>query len=379
MGVESLRVAFVAGTLGQGGAEKQLVYMVRALAESGVDVRVYSLTRGEFYEKELRGIGNAPIWVGRFQNPLLRVVTLANALRGFRPHVVQATHFFVNLHASIAGRLSRALVVGSIRNDLDYEFESTGRWAGLSFRLPPVILANSFAARRGAREKGLPHAEKVHVVTNVIDLEAFDASDSAGQRRTPESGTRVTAVARLVHPKRLDRFLEALAAARKRTAGLEGVIVGEGPERKNLERLAKKLGLLPGGVTFLGRRADVPALLRDSHVLALTSDHEGFPNVLLEAMAACLPVVTTPAGDAGAVVVDGETGYVVPFDDIDALTDRLVRMTQSSEERLRLGNEGRRRVEREYSLEGLGDRLLAEYASLARQRGAAVPLPAASS
>src|SRR5262249_42873838 len=68
-----LRVAMVAGTLGQGGAEKQLVYIANALHQAGVEVRVYSLTRGEFYESSLRALGIAPIWIGRFNTPLARV------------------------------------------------------------------------------------------------------------------------------------------------------------------------------------------------------------------------------------------------------------------------------------------------------------------
>ena len=73
---ERLRVALLAGTLGQGGAEKQLVYMVRTLQRAGVDVRVYSLTRGEFYEKALMAMHLHSTWVGRFGNPLLRLADI---------------------------------------------------------------------------------------------------------------------------------------------------------------------------------------------------------------------------------------------------------------------------------------------------------------
>src|SRR4028119_273341 len=100
-----LRVALLAGALSQGGAEKQLTYMARALLDAGVEVRVYSLTQGEFYESALRSLGLQPIWVGQFSNPLLRVAVLAQRLREFRPHILQSTHFFTNLHVTLVARL----------------------------------------------------------------------------------------------------------------------------------------------------------------------------------------------------------------------------------------------------------------------------------
>src|SRR6266566_9342229 len=112
-----LRVALLAGTLGRGGAEKQLVYMARALQEAGVRVRVYTLGRNEFHEATLGATGLRPIAIGRAAHPLLRLMTLTCALRHFRPHVVQAAHFYVNLYVALASRLTGSLSIGAIRSD----------------------------------------------------------------------------------------------------------------------------------------------------------------------------------------------------------------------------------------------------------------------
>src|SRR5437867_4813362 len=109
---ERLRVALVAGTLVQDGAEKQLVYMAHALSEAHVDIRVYCLTRGEFYESALTALGIQTYWVGRFGSRISRLLTLTAALREFRPHIVQAGHFFTNLYATVAARLCKAVPVG---------------------------------------------------------------------------------------------------------------------------------------------------------------------------------------------------------------------------------------------------------------------------
>ncbi len=172
-GTSCLRVAFVAGSLTQGGAEKQLLYGVRALRDLGADVRVYSLTRGEHYEPALADAGAAPLWVGRHGLPAVRVMTLARRLRQFEPHIVQSTHFFANLYAALGSRGRRRVGVGALRNDTTFEVDANGRWGKWLLRLPPVLIANSFAARRNAAALGRP-PDRIFVVPNAIDLAAFD-------------------------------------------------------------------------------------------------------------------------------------------------------------------------------------------------------------
>jgi len=360
-----LRVALVAGTLGQGGAEKQLVYMARALGLAGAEVRVYCLTRGEHHETTLRGMGIEPVWIGRVAHPAVRVVALACALRDFAPHVVQATHAYTNLYATLVAPLYRAVAVGAIRSDVHQERGAYGGWTRWLLRMPPGIIANSHAGAENAAAHGV-RGGRVVVIPNVIDLAALDRAagptfNAARNRARPI----VVAVATFVAVKRLDRFLHALALARRDVGNLEGVLVGDGPEEGCLQRLAAELGLLPAALRFVGRRDPSP-VLQDANIMLLTSDHEGFPNVLLEGMAASLPIVTTPAGDSGTVVVDGVTGYVVPFDDVAGLAERLVRLTRSPELRRALGRAGRLRVEQEYGVERLPAMLLAAYATFAR-------------
>ena len=207
-------------------------------------------------------------------------------------------------------------------------------------RLPSAIIANSRAARRGVDEFGVS-PDSILVLNNVIDLEDFDARTRSGASAWSPDGPPVAlAVGRMHAEKRFDRFLTALARARRASPDLRGVIVGDGPEWPNLRCQAQDLGLLPNGVLWLGRRNDVPALLGKADMLVLSSDHEGCPNVVLEAMAVRRPVVTTPAGDAGDVVEEGVSGYVVPFDDVEAMASRMVRLAEFPELRTSFGRGG---------------------------------------
>jgi glycosyltransferase involved in cell wall biosynthesis len=364
----NLRIALLAGTLGQGGAEKQLVYMATSLQRVNVDVRVYCLTRGDFYEAPLRAAGLDPIWVGRFRNPLARLCALAVAFARFRPHIVQTMHSFTNPYAAGAARVCGAMSIGSVRGDFQFEWNESGKWSPWLFRLPSVLLANSKAGAANATKLGNVHSP-VRVLTNAIDLPDFDRRIGSAARRPAESPAQILMVGHLTEPKRVDRFLKTLARVRNQRPSLSGVIVGDGPLLGRLESLASALGLLPDGVRFAGRRDDVPALMHQSSMLVCTSDHEGFANVLLEAMAARLPIVTTPAGDAGQVVQDGQTGYVVDFEDTDGMAERILRLADSEDLRLRLGEAGRRRVEKEYGIGSLAGRLLATYRGFAEDSG----------
>ena len=359
----------LAGGLGPGGAEKQLVYMARALSQARVAIRVYSLTQGDVYEAALRRSGISTVWVGRLGSPLLRVAAFTSALRAFRPHIVHAGHFFTNLYVSLAAKAHGAVAIGTVRSDGVHELATHGGWGRWLLRVPPDLLVNSWQARHNIESMGLA-AERVHVLPNVIDVAAFDARASKAQQAPLlPGGPCVAAVGRLVPAKRFDCFLRALALARRRGAGLRGIVVGEGPERAELEALAGSLDLLPDGVAFLGLRADTAEILHQVELLALSSDHEGFPNVLLEAMAARRPVITTPAGDAARVVGEGRAGFVVALGDIEGMADRMVQLGTDPDLRRRLGEAGRARVEQLYDTPGLAGRLLEVYGAIAHLQG----------
>lgn len=366
---ERLRVALIVGGLGKGGAEKQLVYMAQALLRSDVDVRVFCFTKGEYYETALEEMGIAPRWIGRFPAPPLRVLSVVAALRVFRPHIVQSTHFYANLYAVMAGLAYRAVSIGGIRSDGLYEMEINKFFGPLLLRGPSALIANSVAAKLHAPSSGV-RPESITVLPNVIDLPAFDAQTRIDPPfDDPRAGPAVIVVCNLRPKKRVERFLRALALARREVPGLKGFVAGDGPERASLEAEAGSLRLLPDGVMFLGRRHDVPALLKKAQIFVMPSEHEGFPNVILEAMAASLPVVTTRAGDAGLVVVNGSTGYVVGLDDVEHMAEHMVTLGRSEEERARLGRAGRRRVEELYNSDTLGERLLTAYKGIAGKLG----------
>jgi len=212
-------------------------------------------------------------------------------------------------------------------------------------------------------------AQKIEVLPNVIDLMDFDVRTKLPSGVSFPADRMIAAAVGRLHPcKRFDRFLEALALARHSEPALAGVIAGaDSGARIVLQDKANALGLRPPDLTFLGECGNVPALLAQAGFLVLTSEYEGFPNVILEAMAARLPVITTPAGDAALVVQHDKTGMVVAGADTQGMATFMVQLARSHSMRMRFGEAGRKRVEQEYNFESLSIRLLAIFQNFASQ------------
>jgi glycosyltransferase involved in cell wall biosynthesis len=159
----------------------------------------------------------------------------------------------------------------------------------------------------------------------------------------------VTCLARLVERKGHDDLIRA-------QSGLRLLFVGDGPYRRRLEGR---------GAILAGPRRDVPEILAASDIVALPSRFgEGCPNAILEAMAAGKPVVAARTGGVPEVVVDGETGLLVPREDPDALRAALLRLAADPALRARMGAAGRERAEREFSVPALVRSYEALYSEL---------------
>src|SRR5207302_3583447 len=143
----SLRVALVTSSLRLAGAEKQTVYMARALLEAGIDARLFYFGGGGHYETVLQQTGVPLIQIYAPNRPWLILVRLIRALCLLRPHIVLVSQFGDLLHGGTAGRLCNALTLGGIRSDGWYELNARGRLSQWMLRLAHGLVANSCRAR----------------------------------------------------------------------------------------------------------------------------------------------------------------------------------------------------------------------------------------
>jgi glycosyltransferase involved in cell wall biosynthesis len=365
-----MRVALIASSLRLAGAEKQFSYMARELFQAGINLRVFYLGDGDHYQKILTDAGIPLRQIFNPGRPLLMLVRLIKELAALKPHIVLASQFGDLVFAGLAGRMCGALVLGGVRSDGFYEIRTSGRRSGLMLKLSHGFVANSHRAMDNLVSLGIK-ARKIAVLPNVIDLCDFDRKATKPIVK-PELADRilVTAVGSLHECKRFDRFLDGLAVARRREPKLFGVIAGtDVGEKAALERKARALGLIPGHFEFLGECEHIPSLLAHSRLLISCSEYEGFPNVILEAMAARLPVLATPVGDVGQIVKDGATGYLLKPDDAQGMADRIVRLINDPAFSTKMGQAGRKRVEQDYNVASLAPRLMSIFSEFAGKYG----------
>jgi glycosyltransferase involved in cell wall biosynthesis len=216
------------------------------------------------------------------------------------------------------------------------------------------LIAVSHATRDEMTAAGLP-ATNISVIHNAIDTESWSRLRASAELRKELGLSAATPVigyvGRIMPEKDLDTWLRAAALVAEKYPLARFVLVGEGRDNvtlSHLQRLAATLGL-GERVSFVGYREDLLPVYAAFDVFALTSCREGLPNSILEAMAMRLPVVTTDVAGAKELVIDGQTGFVVPQGGVSRLAQCLVALVDDEQLRLRLAQAGRQRVEREFS------------------------------
>jgi glycosyltransferase involved in cell wall biosynthesis len=214
-----------------------------------------------------------------------------------------------------------------------------------------------------------PPRGRLFLIPNGVDVERYaEQGDRAGVRAglgLPASARLIIVVAKLFAQKGHAVLLEALASTSVRTDDAV-LVVGEGPERDRLEDIARRRGLRC--VRFLGARPDIPQLLAASDLFVLPSLWEGLPMALLEGMAAGLPVIATDVAGSRQVVVNGESGLLVPPGDPTALASAMTGLLADDAERTRLGRAARQRVESEFSAARQAARHAEAYEAARRRR-----------
>ncbi len=203
-----------------------------------------------------------------------------------------------------------------------------------------------------------------------VDCDSFTFSE----REPPRDGRlRVLTVGRLVEKKGVEYAIRAVARIASRHPGVEHTIIGDGPLHTPLSALVRELGM-EDRVRMVGskQREEVIAAMERSHVLLAPSvtasdgDQEGIPVVLMEAMATGLPVLSTRHTGIPELVEDGVTGFLVEERDVEGLAEKLTRVAEDREAYSRVAVAGRQRVQEEFGIDGLNDRLLDTFQRLAR-------------
>jgi glycosyltransferase involved in cell wall biosynthesis len=350
-----MKVAHVHRIRGIGGSERHLLTLLPALRGLGVDASFVGLDDSEgaiqpFYD----ALDAAGVPFERLDGSRQLSLKAVRALRRVDADVLH-THL---VHADVAGALGRghARLVSTKHNDDPFR-SGAFRFAerALTHRAARVIAITESLRRFCIDEVGLPE-DKVETIH--YGLDAPPAAWGPNPALSLPGGARVLlCVSRLEPQKGIETALTALAQL---PDDVVLVVLGEGPQRAELEALARELGVAERA-RFPGRVGDVAALLRDAELLVHPARWEGFGLAILEAMLCSLPVVASRVSSLPELVADGETGILVPPDDPAALATALGILLEDRAQAVAMGEAGERRAREQFSVARMAERTAALY------------------
>mgnify|MGYP000852626810 CR=1 FL=1 len=359
-----MKVMQLTETLEIGGQERLAVALANQLAAScevalacmkhsgplagGLDERVELMEFG-------KGEGNsaAAVW------------KLSRAIRERRIEALHSHDWGVFLDGAAA-----AMLAGGVRHVLTihgaYMAYPPGAWAGIKKRLrhlaeratlwfdTTIVCVSEELAEQVCREVGVNRSRVQVIVNGVGDLPLPTRADAAGRTY------RFICVGRLATVKNLPMLIDAFGELLRQGLDTQLDIVGDGPERAALERQVASAGIEASRVRFLGFRPDVAGLLATADAFVLSSNSEGMPMAVLEAMQSGLPVIATRVGGVPSLVQDGVTGSLVRPGDSRQLAEAMRSLVQDPGSALRAGLCGASRVRERFSEQAM----LAAYTRL---------------
>jgi glycosyltransferase involved in cell wall biosynthesis len=347
-----------------GGSEILAYRIVRALNHSGQYLcKMYAVqeTGPMLKMLEAEGIGcRAFEKTQRFD--LALVMRLAKQMRADRVQIVHTHHLSQLMYAGLAARLAGARVV---HTEHEYYLTRTRRAQRLLRILSSLadrVTAIADPVTDFLRDQvGIP-VDKLVTIVNGVDIGSFASAEPINRSELgwAHDDVVVASVARLAVEKGHHALIKAFGRLHGRNSKARLLLVGDGSLRAELQQRVEEMGL-SDSVRFVGERKDIPRWLATCDVFALASVREGLPMVILEAMAAGKPVVSTNVGCVHSVVQHGETGLLVAPGDVEQLTAGLDRLVGDAEERRRIGRRGHEFVQAQYTFTRMRDLYRAEF------------------
>jgi glycosyltransferase involved in cell wall biosynthesis len=359
-----IRIAFCITDLDPGGAERNLVQLVTRLDRSEWEPRVYCLGG---LGALVRDLADAEVPVecfgARSARSIAVVVSLVRRLRAFRPQLLQSFLFHANLAGRVAGRVARVpIIVSGVR-----VAEHEQRWHLRLDRWTNGLVTHNVCVSQGAAEFSIHAAglrrEKVSVIPNGVNFVQFAYAEPINLETfgIPRGARTVLSVGRLEYQKGHLILLEAIEPLLDRYPRVHVLIVGDGPLREDLLKWIASYGR-PDRIHLAGWQPDVPGLMRAGSVFVLPSLWEGMPNVVLEAMAAGLPVIAADVEGVREVIAHGQTGLIVNPSATWDLESKLVTMLDSPHEASRMAIAAQNTIREAFTV----DRVVAAYTALYR-------------
>ena len=354
--VEKIRVAHVSASLHYGGKENGVVNLVNRLDPAIFENYIFTYVRGGALARRVDPTRCRVVELGdKLGGDYRLYFKLAREFRRYRIHIAHTHSWATVMEGIIGARLARVPIIihgehGTMKTETKLHIQiQRALWHSTD-----QMLAVSNVLRENLQRQFNFPKEKIRVIANGVDLSRFALTRQSDDYKTrlglPANALVFGAIGRVVPVKAYPTLLQAAKLIFDEIPMAHLVMVGDGPQLEALVQLAEEYQIA-ARVHFLGARKDVPEILRAFDVFVLSSESEGMSNTILEAMASARPVVATAVGGNPELVVDRETGLLVPPHDPPAMAAAIMKLLRDTELCRQMGWLGRQRVEEKFSLE----------------------------
>jgi glycosyltransferase involved in cell wall biosynthesis len=347
---ELMKIFYIITRGGSGGAQTNVLELIRGFQDK-FEVILATGEEGFLTESALSLGAKVHILPSlmRSVNPFQDIQALKEILSVIRQHKPDLLH----LHSSKAGLLGRLAAklsnTPSVFTDHGWAFAAQLPWYWKLLAIPSEWLAARWCSKIiTVSEYDLSLAIQYGIASQDKLARIYLGLPDTVYRANPAKIelAKIVMVARFSPQKNQALLLQALAGIDK---PFELIFVGDGPTQSQAESLTHELGL-EKQVKFLGARSDVEKILKDADIFVLSTNWESFGLVLVEAMRANLPVVVSDVGGVSEVIVDGETGFLVPKSDVITMREKLTQLIANPDLRIRMGQAGRKRYETNFTI-----------------------------
>jgi len=358
-------VLHVIGDMNIGGAERQLLEVIPRLNLNRYNVIVCCLRVAGDFGSILREKGIKIFELHKKSGPDFTVLPrLVRLIKEENIHIVQTYIFTSNFWGGIAAKIARVPIIflgirGLGVDAPNYEF----LYLKMFSRFVDAIIFNSFAARDYYTSRTHIPANIFKVFHNGISISQYECNcgvEFIKRKVGIGSNKIVCTVGRLTEAKGHVYLLKAFKEVLKKYGNVKLLIVGDGELKRRLELLSEQLDI-ENNVVFLGKRTDVADLLQISDIFVLSSLHESFPNAVMEAMACGKPVVATKVGGIPELVIDHQTGLLVPPLNPHLLANSITELLLNESQAVTLGTNGKKRIEELFNFDILINKIEALY------------------
>ena len=346
-------IAIIAGQLVVGGAEKQLYLWLANLDRESFNPIVLTLHPGygDYWEKPVEDLGIPLFRINHRKNRFSRLREIRRTLQPFQPQLVHGWHLFSGAYASlVAPRFKAKSLVGirssfeSIQNSLELR---------IAERFADAFITNSeSAAARIKSEK--PSVRQVYVVPNAVIVD-FEAREAVREKLKQELGLRpdalwLIAIGRMEQLKHFDELLEVAASLREKHCNFQLILIGGGAEESYLKQLSQQLRL-EDYVRITGEIPNANQWLKGFDIFCMPSVSEGLPNVVMEAAAAGLPIVTWQLPFYEELLTPDETALMAAPGDRAGFEQAVLKLINDQSLREELGAAAQAQITEKFSLD----------------------------